>query len=52
MNNLVPPTLLILDKIGYPPLDPVQASLLFQVIAKRYDKGEPIIVTSNKAFAD
>lgn len=52
MNNLVRPTLLILDEVGYLPLDPVQASLLFQVIAQRYDKGQPTIVTSNKAFGD
>ena len=52
MNNLVRPTLLILDEVGYLPLDSVQASLLFQVIAHRYDKNQPIIVTSNKAFSD
>ena len=52
MNNLVRPTLLILDEVGYLALDSVQASLLFQVIAHRYDKGQPIIVTSNKAFSD
>lgn len=52
MNNLVRPTLLILDEIGYLALDRVQASLLFQVIANRYDKGQPTIVTSNKAFSD
>lgn len=52
MNNLVRPTLLILDEVGYLALDSVQASLLFQVIAYRYDKGQPIIVTSNKAFSD
>lgn len=52
MNNLVRPTLLILDEVGYLALDAVQASLLFQVIANRYDKGQPIILTSNKAFSD
>ena len=52
MNNLVRPTLLVLDEVGYLALDPVQASLLFQVIANRYDKGQPTIVTSNKAFSD
>lgn len=52
MNNLVRPTLLILDEVGYLALDPVQASLLFQVIANRDDKGQPIILTSNKAFSD
>lgn len=52
MNNLVRPTLLILDEVGYLALDSVQASLLFQVIANRYDKGQPIILTSNKAFSE
>lgn len=52
MNNLVRPTLLILDEVGYLALDAVQASLLFQVIANRYDKGQPIILTSNKPFSD
>lgn len=52
MNNLVRPTPLILDDVGYLALDPVQASLLFQVIANRYDRGQPIILTSNKAFSD
>ena len=52
MNNLVRPTLLVLDEVGYLALDPVQASLLFQVIAHRYDKGQPIILTSNKAFSE
>ncbi|MEO7133124.1 MAG: IS21-like element helper ATPase IstB [Vicinamibacterales bacterium] len=52
MNNLVRPTLLVLDEVGYLALDPVQASLLFQVIANRYDKGQPIVLTSNKAFSD
>jgi DNA replication protein DnaC len=52
MNNLVRPTLLVLDEVGYLALDSVQASLMFQVIANRYDKGQPIIVTSNKAFSE
>lgn len=52
INNLVRPTLLILDEVGYLALDPAQASLLFQVIAQRYDKNQPIILTSNKAFSD
>lgn len=32
--------------------DAAQASLLFQVIAERYEKRQPIVLTSNKAFAD
>jgi DNA replication protein DnaC len=52
MKNLTRPTLLILDEVGYLQLEPAQASLLFQVIAERYDKQQAIVLTSNKAFAD
>jgi hypothetical protein len=43
---------LVIDEVGYLSLEPAQASLLFQVIAERYDKGQSIIVTSNKGFGD
>jgi DNA replication protein DnaC len=52
MKNLTRPKLLILDEIGYLTLDPAQASLVFQVIANRYENQGPIILTSNKAFGD
>lgn len=52
MKNLTRPTLLILDEVGYLALTPVEASLLFQVIAQRYENGSSIILTSNKAFTD
>jgi DNA replication protein DnaC len=52
IKNLVRPTLLMLDEASYLALDATQASLLFQVIAGRYEKQQPIVVTSNKAFAD
>jgi len=45
------PSLLILDEIGYLPLDKLQSNLLFQVISRRYERGS-IIVTSNKGFSD
>ena len=41
--------LLIIDEIGYLPLTRDQASLFFQVISKRYEKGS-VIVTSNLSF--
>ena len=44
------PTLLILDEMGYLPLDQVATSFLFQLVSKRYTKGS-IIVTSNKSCA-
>ncbi|MEK9140309.1 MAG: IS21-like element helper ATPase IstB [Nitrospirota bacterium] len=46
------PKVMILDEVGYLPLDRLQASLLFQVICQRYEKHLPIILTSNKAFGD
>ena len=52
INNLVRPKLLIIDEVGYLTLDRAQASLLFQVICQRYEREQPIILTSNKAFAE
>jgi len=42
--------LLIIDEIGYLPLDQAQAHLFFQVIARRYERNLPIILTSNLPF--
>jgi len=42
--------LLIIDEIGYLPMNQQQAHLFFQVIAKRYDKGLSTIVMSNLPF--
>jgi len=52
LNALTQPKLLIIDEVGYLPLDPVQSSLLFQVICQRYQKGQSIALTSNKAFGE
>jgi len=43
------PSLLILDEVGYLPIDQRGADLLFQVISARYERGS-IILTTNKAF--
>jgi DNA replication protein DnaC len=45
------PRVLILDELGYLPLDKRGSELLFQVISKRYERGSTII-TSNIAFND
>lgn len=45
------PRLLILDEIGYLPLQKEQADMFFQVIAKRYEQGS-VILTSNLSFGD
>jgi len=48
-RSVIAPRLLIIDEIGYLPFDASESKLLFEVIAKRYEKGS-IILTSNLAF--
>jgi DNA replication protein DnaC len=43
------PRLLIIDEIGYLPIDQSGANLFFQLISRRYEKG-PMILTSNQTF--
>jgi DNA replication protein DnaC len=43
--------LLVIDEVGYVPLDKASADHLFQVVARRYETGS-IILTSNKAFTE
>jgi DNA replication protein DnaC len=43
------PRLLIIDEIGYLPIDQAGANLFFQLISRRYEKG-PMILTSNQSF--
>lgn len=43
--------LLLIDELGYLPIDNQGANLLFQVISKRYERGS-ILLTSNRAFKD
>ncbi len=45
------PALLIIDELGYLPIDKSGADLLFQVISVRYEHGSTLI-TSNRAFKD
>jgi DNA replication protein DnaC len=45
------PALLILDALGYLPIDKAGADLLFQVISLRYEQGA-IVMTSNRAFKE
>ena len=42
--------LLIIDEVGYIPLDPDAAALLFALISSRYERAS-MIVSSNKAFS-
>lgn len=52
LKVLMQPKVLVLDEVGYLSLDAVQASLLFQVICQRYQKEQPVVLTSNKPFAE
>jgi DNA replication protein DnaC len=49
LNKYLKPTLIILDEIGYLPIDKTGADLLFQIISKRYEQGS-IVLTSNRVF--
>ena len=50
-RSLIAPSILIIDEVGYLPLQRNQANLFFQVIAKRYEQGS-IILTSNLSFGE
>jgi len=50
LQELIRPKLLILDELGYLPLSRVQASFLFQLVSRRYERGS-IVITSNKSFS-
>ena len=49
LKKYLAPSLLILDELGYLPIDKHGADLLFQVISMRYERGSTVI-TSNRAF--
>ena len=49
LKHYLKPQLLILDEIGYLPIDQQGADLLFQVFSQRYERGATVI-TTNKAF--
>lgn len=49
LKAYINPKLLIIDELGYLPVDKDGSNLLFQVISKRYETGS-IVLTSNMAF--
>lgn len=51
MRAYTRPAILVIDEVGYLPLDHTDANLVFQVISKRYENG-PVILTSNKSFSE
>jgi DNA replication protein DnaC len=51
LKTYVRPQLLLLDELGYLPIDKRGADLLFQVVAARYEAGS-IVLTTNRAFRE
>lgn len=51
LRYLCRPALLIVDEVGYLPLEPGGANLFFQLVNARYEKGA-MVLTSNRGFAD
>ena len=49
LRKYLSPSILVLDEVGYLPIDQRGADLLFQVISQRYERGS-IVLTTNKAF--
>jgi len=51
LKTYVVPKLLIVDEIGYIPIERLGANLFFQLISRRYERGS-MILTSNQSFAN
>ena len=51
LRHYTTPQLLLLDELGYLPIDKRGADLLFQVVAARYERGS-IVISTNRAFRD
>ena len=49
LKTYVSPRLLVIDELGYLPMDKRGADLLFQVISARYERGA-LIITTNAAY--
>jgi IstB-like ATP binding protein len=45
------PKVLIIDEMGYLPLDEMGSTIFFQLVSARYERGS-IILTSNKSYGD
>jgi len=49
MQRYLKPRLLVVDELGYLPIDKLGADLLFQIISERYERGA-ILMSTNRAF--
>ena len=51
MRVYLAPKVLVIDEMGYLPLDDMGAMIFFQLVSARYERGS-IILTSNKSYGD
>ncbi|MHC4137479.1 MAG: ATP-binding protein, partial [Planctomycetota bacterium] len=49
IRDFTEPDLVILDELGFTPLDQLLADAFYRIIASRYERGS-LVVTSNKSF--
>ena len=50
LQTYLKPAVLVVDEVGYLPLARPDANMVFQLVARRYERGS-ILLTSNKAFS-
>jgi hypothetical protein len=51
MRVYLAPRVLIIDEMGYLPMDELGATIFFQLVSARYERGS-IILSSNKSYGD
>jgi DNA replication protein DnaC len=51
MRTYTSPSVLVIDELGYLPMDAASAHWVFQVVSRRYERGS-IVLTSNRGFGD
>jgi DNA replication protein DnaC len=51
LRTYLSPSVLVIDELGYLPLDQASATWIFQVVSRRADRGS-IILTSNRGFGN
>jgi len=49
LRRYLRPSLLIIDELGFLPIDKHGADLLFQIISERYERA-PVVITTNRAY--
>jgi DNA replication protein DnaC len=51
LRTYLGPSVLVIDELGYLPMDQASANWMFQVVSRRADRGS-IVLTSNRGFGD